>query len=609
MEITERRTADIVTLSLSGRLDTATAKTFEDKILSRIKSGDRRFIVDLAELEYIGSAGLRVFVLAAKRLDGGNGKLVLCGFRKTIPYNTLNRTPDPIREVFDTAGFFSIFTTYGSEDDAIKDLQANPMSVSQSGADAPPRQPPRYSPKDPESVKKEVTLGNALNRWLPSLESFRPGWILTSVSLIITSVLWAAARFPDHMPPGFWPWLGLSQLTILWSVTLMAVAMLAVVRAHALEPVFGGLDRAVRFHKILGPSAILLLIAHVVFLALLEIERGTSIANLFVPFWSKSARSSDIIIFYMLLLLAGLAYDRLMSYERWLSIHRLTGLVFLGGAAHAAMEPGTIAGFEPLRTWMAILILAGGAAWLYRVALFNRLGPRYPYRVDRVVSRGSQIIDLVMRPAERRMMYEPGTFVFLRVPDMEGQQRELHPFSISSSPVDRDLRLSIRTVGDFTRRLPSLQSGMDLEIYGPFGGFTSHRFASFRRIVCIGAGIGITPFLGMLAFELSNRDFRRIWLYYVVRDEQDAVYDSEIRGTCSEAHSYLEAESYIDYALWATAHRGRLTAAQVAADIAPLEDYAVMLCGQLTFVSDLARQFRALGLSRDRIITEEFEFR
>jgi predicted ferric reductase len=345
------------------------------------------------------------------------------------------------------------------------------------------------------------------------------------------------------------------------------------------------------------------LIAHVIFLALVELESGTSIGNVFVPFWSESARSIDIIVFYLLLLLGGLAYDHRMSYERWLSVHRLTGLVFLSGAAHAAMEPGTIADFEPLRTWMVILILAGGAAWLYRVVLFNRLGPRYRYRLETIVQHGSNIIDLVMRPTDRRMMYEPGTFVFLRVPDMEGQQKELHPFSISSSPVDRDLRVSIRTVGDFTRRLPALKSGTHLDVYGPFGGFTSHRFAHFRRIVCIGAGIGITPFLGMLAFELSNRDFRRIWLYYVVRDDEDAVYDSEIR------ESYLDAESYIDYVLWPTASRGRITAAQIAAEVAPLDDYAVMLCGQVRFISDLARQFRALGLPRDRIITEEFEFR
>jgi anti-sigma B factor antagonist len=124
MEITERRTADIVTLCLSGKLDGTTAKAFEEKILGQIESGDRRFIIDLEQLDYISSAGLRVFALAGKRLDSTNGKLVLCGFKKTIPYYTLNRPRDPVREVFDVAGFSSIFSTYSSHDDAIKGLQA-----------------------------------------------------------------------------------------------------------------------------------------------------------------------------------------------------------------------------------------------------------------------------------------------------------------------------------------------------------------------------------------------------------------------------------------------------------------------------------------------------
>lgn len=82
MEITECKTADIVTLCVSGKLDTTTAKTFEDKILGPIESGDRRFIVDLAQLDYISSAGLRVFALAAKRHNSAKGKIVLCGLKK-----------------------------------------------------------------------------------------------------------------------------------------------------------------------------------------------------------------------------------------------------------------------------------------------------------------------------------------------------------------------------------------------------------------------------------------------------------------------------------------------------------------------------------------------
>jgi anti-anti-sigma factor len=124
MEITECKSADIVTLSLAGKLDTTSAKAFEEKMLNLIESGDRRFVIDLAQLEYIGSAGLRVFVLAAKRLASGNGKLVLCGFAKTIPYHTLNRPRDPVREVFDVSGFSSMFSTYGSQDAAIQSLRA-----------------------------------------------------------------------------------------------------------------------------------------------------------------------------------------------------------------------------------------------------------------------------------------------------------------------------------------------------------------------------------------------------------------------------------------------------------------------------------------------------
>jgi len=110
MEITERRTAEIVTLSLSGKLDTTTAKTFEEKILAQIESGDRRFVIDLAQLDYISSAGLRVFILASKRLNSANGKMVLCALKV------------PVKEVFDIAGFSSIFSVYGSHDEAIKDL-------------------------------------------------------------------------------------------------------------------------------------------------------------------------------------------------------------------------------------------------------------------------------------------------------------------------------------------------------------------------------------------------------------------------------------------------------------------------------------------------------
>jgi|SRR5262245_35190200 len=108
MDISEDRRADAVVLALSGKLDAMTAKTFEEKILQVINSGAQRLIVDLSLLEYVSSAGLRVFLLAAKRLQANDGKIALCGLQ------------DHIRQVFDLAGFSSILSIYGSRAEAVK---------------------------------------------------------------------------------------------------------------------------------------------------------------------------------------------------------------------------------------------------------------------------------------------------------------------------------------------------------------------------------------------------------------------------------------------------------------------------------------------------------
>jgi anti-sigma B factor antagonist len=108
MDISEDRKADAVILSVSGKLDATTAKTFEDRILGVINGGTQRLVVDLSQLDYISSSGLRVFILAAKRLQTVDGKIVLCSMK------------DHVRQVFDLAGFSSMLSIYASRDEAIK---------------------------------------------------------------------------------------------------------------------------------------------------------------------------------------------------------------------------------------------------------------------------------------------------------------------------------------------------------------------------------------------------------------------------------------------------------------------------------------------------------
>ena len=79
MDIVETRESDAVTLALKGRLDNASSPGFEERVLKHINAGDRRLVIDLAQLDYISSVGLRVFMLAAKRLKPAGGRIVYKG--------------------------------------------------------------------------------------------------------------------------------------------------------------------------------------------------------------------------------------------------------------------------------------------------------------------------------------------------------------------------------------------------------------------------------------------------------------------------------------------------------------------------------------------------
>ena len=110
MEITEERRADILILRVSGKLDASTSKSLEDKILPLITPAQVKLIIELSQLDYISSAGLRVFILAAKRMNEAQGKMILCSLR------------DAVKQVFDIAGFSSFLTLAGSTEEAIKSL-------------------------------------------------------------------------------------------------------------------------------------------------------------------------------------------------------------------------------------------------------------------------------------------------------------------------------------------------------------------------------------------------------------------------------------------------------------------------------------------------------
>lgn len=96
MDINISTEADVTNVKVSGHLNTSTAPELE-KALSALEPAPANLVVDLTDLEYLSSAGLRVLLGAKKTLDATGGS-----FCVTNPC-------DDVREVFEITGLLEIF--------------------------------------------------------------------------------------------------------------------------------------------------------------------------------------------------------------------------------------------------------------------------------------------------------------------------------------------------------------------------------------------------------------------------------------------------------------------------------------------------------------------
>lgn len=108
MDLKEIKKDKATVIMVEGRLDSSSSGMLEKKILSLIETGEKNFLVDFSGMDYISSAGLRVLLMAAKKTKPAGGKVVLSALT------------DNVKEVFDIAGFTSIFAIFTTQEEAIQ---------------------------------------------------------------------------------------------------------------------------------------------------------------------------------------------------------------------------------------------------------------------------------------------------------------------------------------------------------------------------------------------------------------------------------------------------------------------------------------------------------
>ena len=96
MTVNKIKDGSMLKLFVEGRVDTVTAKEFEDAAKSDL-DGVQELVLDLSKLDYISSAGLRVLLSLQKTMNK-QGSMKLTGVNETV------------NDIFEVTGFSDILT-------------------------------------------------------------------------------------------------------------------------------------------------------------------------------------------------------------------------------------------------------------------------------------------------------------------------------------------------------------------------------------------------------------------------------------------------------------------------------------------------------------------
>jgi predicted ferric reductase len=390
----------------------------------------------------------------------------------------------------------------------------------------------------------------------------------------------------------------LGQVFGLVGMTMFALTFVLSTRIKAIEDVFGGLDKVYIVHAVLGSIALVLILAHPIFLVLKFIPQEIDIAAAYLlPSGSWSVNFGIIALLTMIVLISITLFTKL-RYDRWKFTHEFLGLVFFLAVLHIFLVRSTVALdniFDGYYFYATAVSIMGLGAFSYSLFIKNRVIMNAVFRIKKI-SKTKEYFILEMTPEHKSLAYDSGQFVFLRFYN-QGLSREAHPFSIASKSNSEVLRIVIKKLGDYTNKLDVLKEGDRVSVEGPYGRFNFRNYED-RNQVWIAAGIGITPFLGMVE-DIDRRN--NITLFYTVKDDSDFVGYNVFAEAAKKNKNF-------NFFPWSSSKNGHLTVKEFMKN-ANIKDCEFLICGPERFKEDLIKQLQEAGVKRSRIHEEAFGFR
>jgi predicted ferric reductase len=406
----------------------------------------------------------------------------------------------------------------------------------------------------------------------------------------------------------------LGRLTGLIASALLLVQVFLMARIPWFEQAWGQ-DALARTHRLVGFTSFNLLWAHIVLITLgyaASTSKGLwgTIVSFVLDYPGMLLAVAGTAALCMVVVTSVKKARAKLRYESWHLIH-LYG--YLG--AGLALPHQLWTGQEFLRStastvfWWTLYAVCAGAVLVFRVAvpLYRSLGT--PLRVEAVHEEGAGVTSVVVGgPGVARLEVAPGQFFQWRFLDGPGWTRA-HPFSLSAAPDGRTLRITAAQVGDGTDRLARVRPGTRVLVEGPYGRLHPG-VRTQRKVLLMGAGIGITPLRALL--EGLDQSPGEVVLVHRARTADDLVLADELHELATRLgarYVTVPGPRVPGRSSWLPASAAHLSDAEALTQLVPdVAERDVFLCGAPGWMDAVRHAALAAGVPAHQIHLERFVY-
>jgi predicted ferric reductase len=372
------------------------------------------------------------------------------------------------------------------------------------------------------------------------------------------------------------------------------------------ERVFG-FDKLNAWHRKIGYSLTASILLHPILLVVgYAGEHGVSYSAQFADFFNNWHDVSKAMLGILILLSVGIFsirfFRKRMRYEHWHLVHLLMYLSVGFAFGHQTNFASVSAGW-PMYYWLALNFCVFGCLLFYRFINPFVQFARFRFVVERVVPEGGDVYSIyVGGRGMERFKYEAGQF--LHVYFLQKGLWQPHPFSISNAQNGKYLRISAKSLGDYTAKLRDLKSGTSVILEGPFGRFTEvSAKAKESKFLFLAGGIGITPIRAMAEnLAKTNGDFV---LLYAARTEKDLILKDELSKFGGRQHYVLSDEKSTQNP---NTEIGRIDDEKILRLAPDVRERDVYVCGPPPMMDALVILLKKLGVPEPQIHFERFSY-